>query len=166
MLTNEHPSHEIWLQQIMMLLLASTAVDGRLFTLWHWCWKSCFWSQFFLRWSTHDLSTLGGTDLAETDAALITGPSKCSLWVDIGSSINLRLVFPTPWQIPWQAGSTMLKWTAILRGTTTLVYGLSNDLEALNTSYQIPQRCSSPFLPCMGTVLPSSPPAHLLSLTL
>lgn len=120
----------------------------------------------FLRWSTHDLSTLGGTDLAETDAALITGPSKCSLWVDIGSSINLRLVFPTPWQIPWQAGSTMLKWTAILRGTTTLVYGLSNDLEALNTSYQIPQRCSSPFLPCMGTVLPSSPPAHLFSLTL
>lgn len=121
---------------------------------------------FFLRWSTHDLSTLGDTDLAETDAALITGPSKCSLWVDIGSSINLRLVFPTPWQIPWQAGSTMLKWTAILRGTTTLVYGLFNDLEALNTSYQIPQRCSSPFLPYMGTVLPSSPPAHLFSLTL
>lgn len=29
------------------------------------------------------------------------------------------------------------KWTAILRDTTTLVYGLSNDLEALNTSYQI-----------------------------
>lgn len=58
--------------------------------------------------------------------------------MEIGSSSNLRLVFPIPWQIDTLAGWVYdAKWEAILRGTTTLVYGLSNDLEALNTSYQI-----------------------------